>query len=415
MRRTAIVAAVRTPVGRIRGCLSSVPAHTLASLAIREAVKRAGLHGEEIDEVIYGNLYAHDISNMARYALLDAGLPLGVPGITVDRRCGTSLTAAALGDALIRSGDADCVLVGGVESDSNRPYVLMQQNRLHDMAPPMFRGKSMLAPDEIGNPHMGITAENIAEKYGISREDCDAYAVDSHRKAVAAWAAGRFDDQIVPVPVLDKNGAVQKTVQMDDVFRRDCTMETLGKLKPAFKANGVATAGNSSPNSDGASAVILMEAEKAKSLGCTVMGYVAGFASIGVDPSYMGLGPIFATRKLLKKAGRSMGGIDIIEMNEAFAPQSIACIRDLEMDISKVNPNGGAIALGHPLAATGGILVTKLVYEMNRQDLGLGLVTFCCGGGQGISLLIERYARPIWLLSASILIRGNIRERITRS
>lgn len=387
MRRTAIIAAVRTPVGRIRGALSDVPAHELGALAVKEAVRRAGIDGGVIDEVIYGNLYAHDISNMARYVTLEAGLPITVPAVTVDRRCGTSLTAISWADALIRAGDADCILAGGVESDSNRPFVMMQQKRLHDMSAPVFRGKSQLAPDEVGNPHMGITAENLAERYHITREDCDAFAVESHRKAVNAWDNGYFKEQIVPVAVTTRKGTV--TVDTDEVFRRDCTMETLARLKPAFKPDGVATAGNSSPNSDGASAVILMEESRAKELGCEILGYIAGFASAGVDPTIMGIGPVAATKKLFAKTGLTMDDIDVIEMNEAFAPQSIACIRELNMDLSKLNPNGGAIALGHPLAATGGVLVTKMVYELRRRGGGRGLVTFCCGGGQGVSLIVE--------------------------
>lgn len=389
MRRTAIVAAVRTPVGRIRGVLSDVSAPEMAAQVIGEAVRRAGIDSAMIDEVIYGNLYAHDISNMGRYAALAGGLPVSVPAITVDRRCGTSLTAISLADALIRAGDADCVLAGGVESDSNRPYVMLQQKRLHDMAAPVFRGKSMLAPDEVGNPHMGITAENLAEMYHLTREDCDAFAVESHRKAVSAWDKGYFSEQIVPITIENKKKGTSVTVDTDEVFRRDCSMETLGKLKPAFKPDGVATAGNSSPNSDGASAVILMEESRAKELGCPILGYIAGFTSAGVDPNIMGIGPVTATRKLLKKTGLTMDDIDVIEMNEAFAPQSLVCIRELEMDEQKLNPNGGAIALGHPLAATGGILVTKMVYELKRRGGGRGLITFCCGGGQGVSLLVE--------------------------
>lgn len=390
MRRTAIVAAVRTPVGRIRGALADVPAHRMATLVIGEAVRRAGIDPASIDEVIYGNLYAHDIANMARYAALEGGLPITVPAMTVDRRCGTSLTAVSLADALIRAGDAECILAGGVESDSNRPFVLMQQHRLHDMAAPTFRGKTMLAPEEIGNPPMGMTAENLADKYGITRQECDAFAVDSHRKAVEAWDDDRFREQLVPVMIKDAKKGTSTLVDTDGVFRRDCTMETLAKLKPAFRPNGVGTAGNSSPNSDGASAVLLMEESRAKALGCPILGYVAGFASAGVDPNIMGIGPVYATRKLLKKTGLSLADMDVIEMNEAFAAQSLACIRELDMDVSKLNPNGGAIALGHPLAATGGILVAKMVYELRRRDAERGLITFCCGGGQGVALIVTR-------------------------
>ena len=276
-----------------------------------------------------------------------------------------------------------------MESDSNRPYVLMQQKRLHDMAAPEFRGKSRLAPEEVGNPHMGITAENLAELYGLTRQDCDAFAVESHRKAVIAWDEGRFREQIVPVTITDAKKGTQTIVDTDEVFRRDCTMETLARLKPAFKPDGVGTAGNSSPNSDGASAVILMEAAQAQAMGCEILGYIGGFASAGVEPRIMGIGPVAATRKLMQKTGLTMGDIDVIEMNEAFAPQCLACIRELDMDVDKLNPNGGAIALGHPLAATGGVLVTKMVYELKRRGGGRGLVTFCCGGGQGVSLIVE--------------------------
>lgn len=390
MRRTAIISAVRTPVGRIRGSLAEVPAHRMAALVIGEAVRRACVDPSAIDEVIYGNLYAHEIANMARFAALEGGLPISVPAITVDRRCGTSLTAVSLADALIRAGDAECILVGGVESDSNRPYVLMQQHRLHDMTAPAFRGKTMLAPDEIGNPPMGMTAENLAEKYGITRQDCDAFAVESHRKAVQAWDNDYFREQIVPVTIEDAKKGTSTCVDTDGVFRRDCTMETLAKLKPAFKPEGVSTAGNSSPNSDGASALVLMEESAAKALSCPILGYVAGFTSAGVDPSYMGIGPVAATRKLMKKTGMTLADMDVIEMNEAFAAQSLACIKELDMDVTKLNPNGGAIALGHPLAATGGILVTKMVYELQRRNAGRGLITFCCGGGQGVSLIVER-------------------------
>ena len=389
VRKTAIVAAVRTPVGRIRGVLSEVPAHEMGALVIREAVKRAGIDAHMIDEIIYGNLYAHDISNMGRYASLEAGIPVDVPAMTVDRRCGTSLTAISLADALIRAGDADCILAGGVESDSNRPFVMMQQDRLHTFTAPVFRKESQVAPANIGNPNMGITAENIAERYHITRKECDAFSVESHRKATKAWKKGYCIEQIVPVEIINKKTKEKKIVDTDEVFRPNCTMETLGKLKPAFKADGVTTAGSSSPNSDGASAVILMEASLAKQMELPILGIINGFSSAGVDPHYMGLGPIAATKKLFKKTGLTMDDIDVIEMNEAFAPQSIACSRELAMDAEKLNPNGGAIALGHPLAATGGILVTKMVYELKRRGGGRGLITFCCGGGQGVSMIIE--------------------------
>ncbi len=389
MSRTAIVSAVRTPVGRIRGVLADVAPEKMAILVVKEAVNRAGIDPAIVDEVIYGNLYAHMIGNMGRYVALGAGLPYSVPGMTVDRRCGTSVTAISLADALIRAEDADVIVAGGCESDSNRPYVLPQQNRLHDMAAPAFRKSAAMAPGEKENIPMGITAENLAEKYGLTRQDCDAFAVASHAKATAAWDKGVFKSQIVPVVIEDKKKGTSKIVDTDEVFRRDCTMESLAKLKPAFKPDGVSTAGNSSPNSDGASAVLLMAEDKAKELGIKPLAYINGFSSVGVDPTIMGIGPVYATRKVFAKKGFSFDDIDVIEMNEAFAAQSLACIKELNMPTNKLNPNGGAIALGHPLAATGGVLVTKMVYELQRRGGGRGLVTFCCGGGNGVALIVE--------------------------
>ena len=389
MRRTAIIAAARTPVGRIRGVLADVAPEKMAISVVKEAIKRAGIEGEVVDEVIYGNLYAHCVSNMGRYVALGAGLPYSVAGCTVDRRCGTSITAISFADALIRSGDADCIIAGGCESDSMRPYVLPQQTRLHDLNAPAFRKGTNLAPDPDDNISMGLTSENLAAKYGLTRQDCDAFAVLSHQKATAAWDKGLFDSQIVPVVIEDKKKGTSKVIDTDEVFRRDCTMESLAALKPAFKPDGVSTAGNSSPNSDGASAVVLMAEDKCKELGIKPIGFINGFTAVGVDPKIMGIGPVYATRKLFAKKGWTFDSLDLIEMNEAFAAQSLSCIKELNMPMDKLNPNGGAISLGHPLAATGGVLVTKMVYELNRRGGGRGLVTFCCGGGNGVALGIE--------------------------
>ena len=389
MRKTAIVSALRTPVGRIRKSLASVQAHELASLVMKETIFRTGIDAGKIDEVIFSNLAAHEIANMGKYAALEAGIPFEVPAMTIDRRCASSLSAIALADALIRCGDADCILTGGVESDSNRPYVMLQQNSLHSIAPPKFRQGFKPVPDCIGNVPMGLTAETIAKLYGISRTDCDRFAADSHRKAAAAWDKGAFNEQVVPVITKGEKGGEEKTIGMDDIFRRDCTVESLSRLRPAFDPNGVCTAGNSSPQCDGASAVLLMEAEQAKANGLEILGYVSGSASVGVDPKIMGVGPIYAVRKLLNKTGMTLGDFDVIELNEAFAAQSIACIQELNLNPEKVNPNGGAIALGHPGSATGGILVAKMVHELKRRGGGRGLVTFCVGGGQGAAMIIE--------------------------
>lgn len=389
MRRTAIVSAVRTPVGRIRGRLAPAKAEDIAAAVIGESVRRAGIDPAAIDEVVYANLYAHEISNMGRYASLAAGLPYTVPAVTIDRRCGSSLTAIAWADCLIRSGDADCVLAGGVEMDSRRPYVLLQQEQLYSNRPPVFRASTRVAPDGMAPENMGMTAENLASMYHFTREDCDAFAVESHRKAALAWAEGRFDQQIIPVEVKPPK-AQSYWFDRDEVVRPDCSMETLAKLKPSFCEGGVGTAGNSSPMSDGASAVLLIEESRAKALGCEILGYVAGAASVGVNPSIMGIGPVYAVRKLLQRTGLSLNDVDLVEMNEAFAAQCLACIQELKFDPNRLNVNGGAIALGHPLAATGGILTAKLVYEMRRRDAHRGLVTFCCGGGQGVALMVER-------------------------
>lgn len=389
MRRTAIISAVRTPVGKAKGCLAPVSAEKLGTMVVKEAVRRGGVDPDVIDEVIYGNLYAHDISNMARFVTLAAGIPETVPGITIDRRCGTSLTAISLADALIRAGDADCVLAGGVESDSRRPYVLLQQDELYSVKPPVFRSISRLIPEEMDNLNMGMTAERLAQIYKITRQECDMFSVESHRRAASAWEKGYFEEQVIPVKVdIGKKGSYM--VSRDEAVRADCNSETLSKLRPSFCSDGIVTAGNSSPMSDGASAVLLMEETRARELGLEILGYISGFTSVGCDPHIMGIGPVPATQKLLKKTGLTLSDIDLIEMNEAFASQSLACIRELGFAEDKLNVNGGAIALGHPLAASGGILVTKLVYEMRRRDVHRGLVTFCCGGGQGVALLIER-------------------------
>lgn len=388
MREAVIVAAVRTPVGKCRGSLATVPAHKLGSIVVREAVSRAQINPYEIDEVIFSNLYNSEIANMARMVLLDAGLPIEVPGVTLNRLCGSSLNAVAYAAVLVQSGYADTIVAGGVESDSRRCYIMEKPTAAYQDAPPKFVTRKR-APDEIGDPPMGITAENLAQKYNLTREELDEFALSSHKKAAKAWEAGYFDDQIVPVDVHLEKGK-RLLFNKDEIFRPDASMESLSKLRPSFKEDGMCTAGNSSPMSDGAGAVVIMEKEKAESLGIEILAVFKGFAATGVDPNIMGIGPVPATRKLLKKAGLKIDDLDIIEMNEAFSAQSIPCIRELGMDTSKLNVNGGAIALGHPLGGTGAILTTKLVYEMKRRNLKRGLITFCCGGGQGISALFER-------------------------
>ena len=388
MREAVIVSSVRTPVGKCRGSLASVPAYKLGAMVIKEAVKRAKIDPSKIDEVIFGNLWDSDVGNMARVASLEAGLPIEVPGISLDRQCATSLNAVAYAAMFIESGYYDIIVAGGVESDSTRPYILEKSTVPYQVTPPAFKGL-FLSPPSCGNPVMGITAENIAEKYGLTREECDEFALASHKKAAKAWENGYFDEQIIPVEV-DLGKGRKATVSRDEALRPDAGIEALGKLRPVFKTDGIVTAGNSSPMSDGAGAAVIMERSMAESMGLEILGIFRGFAAAGVDPNYMGIGPVAATRKLLEKTKHKLDEIDLIEMNEAFAAQSLACIRDLELDTDKLNVNGGAIALGHPLAGTGAVLTAKMVYEMKRRQSRLGLISFCCGGGEGVAMLLER-------------------------
>lgn len=389
MREAVIVSAVRTPVGKARGALASVPAHKLCALAVREAVRRSGVDPAEIDDVVVGNLMANDLANAGRVVALEAGLPFSVPGMTVDRQCASSLNAFINATVMIEAGYADVIVAAGVESDSRRPYVMDRPTQPYQFQPPQWTTILQGGPTPDLNPSMVETAENVAAKYGLSRAECDAFAALSHRKAAAAWDAGRFAGQVVPVPV-DAGKGQTAVVDRDETVRPDTTVETLGKLRPVAGPNGVVTAGNSSPLSDGAGALVVMEKSRALALGLPVLGRLRAFAYAGVDPRYMGTGPIAATEKLWKRTGLSIRDMELVELNEAFASQSLACARDLGIDMDRLNVNGGAIALGHPLAGTGAILLTKLVYEMQARDLSLGLVSFCIGGGQGMSAVIER-------------------------
>lgn len=389
MRRAVIVSAVRTPVGKCRGSLASIEAYKLGAAVVKEAIKRANISADLVDEVIFGNLMGHDINNMARMVSLEVGLPIEKPAFSIDRQCGTSLNAIALGAMLIQLGEANVIVAGGVESDSRRPYIMLKPETPYSVTPPRFVEKLRLSPDHIGNPSMGITAENLAEMYKLTREELDIYAYNSHKKAAKAVAEGKFDEQILPIEV-DLGKGNKYVVTKDESVRPDVNLEAMAKLKPVFKEDGVVTAGNSSPMSDGAAAVVIMEEELAKSLGLEIMARYKAFTAVGVDPNIMGIGPVPATKKILQKTNLKLEDIDLIELNEAFAAQTVACIKELGIDEEKLNVNGGAIALGHPLAATGAVLTTKMVYEMKYRDAHLGLITFCCGGGQGVAMLLER-------------------------
>ncbi|MGO8694375.1 MAG: thiolase family protein [Rectinemataceae bacterium] len=382
-----IVEVARTPVGKFRQALASFEAPVLGSMAMKKVVEKSGIDPVKIDEVIFANLFDYNWGNLARIAVLEAGFPISVPAISINRQCASSLDAVALAASLIMSGAAEIVLAGGVESYSKQPFMLKRPDGAYPAALEMAPLK--VSSDTVGDPPMIITAENLAKKYGISREECDEFALNSHKKAAAAWARGFFDGETFPIEILQKRGD-PIVFKSDECVRADSTIEALGRLKPILLKDGVVTAGNSSPMNDGASAILLMSARKARELGLSPLAKVTAFASAGVDPNIMGIGPVYATRKLMERTGLKIDDFDIIEMNEAFAAQSIACIKELKIDEEKLNPNGGAIAIGHPNAASGGILTARAVRHMQEHDLERGLITFCCGGGQGFSCLLER-------------------------
>jgi len=388
MKEAVIVSAARTPIGRCRGALASVPAHQLGALAVKEAVRRAGIEPERIDDVIFANLMNHEINNMGRMVALEAGLPTSVPGITLDRQCAASLNALAYGAIQVMAGFADTIVAGGVESDSRRTWTLEKTDTAWSVQPPRF-AHIHTAPDEVGNPPMGITAENIATRYNFSRRQLDDFALRSHRLANAAWQAGRFAQQIVPVSLPERKGQPSQLAH-DESVRPDCSADGLAALRPSFLPDGLVTAGNSSPMSDGAGALVIMERSLAQRRGLKPLAVFRGYAVAGVDPNYMGMGPVPACAKLLRQTGLRVEDIALWELNEAFAAQSLACIQEIGMELNRVNPNGGAIALGHPLAGSGAILATKAVYDMQQRQLDNAVITFCVGGGQGVAVLLTR-------------------------
>ncbi len=386
-RDAVIVSAVRTAIGRQGSALASVPAHVLGAEVIKEAVKRANISAEMIDDVIIGNVLSGG-GNIARLTALQTGLSLDLPGLTIDRQCGSGINAINLAAQAIRAGDGDIYIAGGTESMSRAPYLMDRPDRPFSPVPPSFR-KSQLSPKEIGDPPMGITAENLVEKYKISRQEQDEFAFRSQQRMAKAMEEGRFDEQIVPIRIAVKKGE-SITFKTDEHPRPQTTIEGLSKLRPAFLEEGTVTAGNSSGLNDAASALVIMSREKAEELGATPLATIRAYATAGVDPNIMGIGPVPATKKVLEKSGLTLEEMDLIEINEAFAAQVIACNRELRMDPEKVNVNGGAIAHGHPLGATGAILTTKAVYELKRCNGRYALITACIGGGQGIATIIER-------------------------
>jgi 3-oxoadipyl-CoA thiolase len=397
MEDAVILSAVRTPLGRYAGALKDVRPDDLASLVVAEAVKRAGASSEEIEDVILGcaNQAGEDNRNVARMALLLAGLPIEVAGQTVNRLCGSGLQAVNTAAHAIQAGEGEIYVAGGVESMTRAPYVLGKPDTA------FARGEMKLQDTTLGwrfiNPRlselyhpysMGETAENVAERYAVSRADQDAFALESHRRAVAAIDAGRFRAEIVPVLVPAAKGETA-LVDTDEQPRRDTTPDKLARLKPAFRKDGSVTAGNSSGINDGAAALVLAARSTAEARGWRPRARIVSCAVAGVDPATMGLGPIPATRKALRRAGLTVSDLDLIELNEAFAAQSLPCMRELGLDPERVNVNGGAIALGHPLGCSGARLVTTLLHELERRQGRYGLATMCIGVGQGIATIIE--------------------------
>ena len=397
-RRVAIVAAVRTPIGRHGGSLASVRPDDLAAHAIRAVVARAGVDPALIDDVYFGdtNQAGEDNRNVARMAALLAGLPPTVPGATVNRLCASGLEAINCAARMIESGAGDIMVAGGVESMSRAPYVLSKADQAFGREQQIFdttigwrfvnpRLAAMYPPISLGE-----TAENVARAHGVSRADQDAFALASQQKWAAAHAAGRFRDEIAPVEI--PQGKKPPVVfDTDEHPRPDTTLEKLAALKPAFSkaADATVTAGNSSGINDGAAALLLVESSRAQSLGLKPLAYVGASASAGVDPAHMGIGPVPAVQKLLARTGVAAGSIDLVELNEAFAAQAVACVRGLALDPSRVNVNGGAIALGHPLGASGARIVVTLVHEMNRRGAKRGLASLCVGVGQGLATMFE--------------------------
>lgn len=391
MSDIVIVSAVRTPVGRYGGSLKSLNSGHLASIVIKEAIKRAGISANQVDEVILGEVrQSTESSNVARVAALRAGVPESSPAFTINRLCASGMQAVASAAQQIAFGQANIVVAGGTESMSNAPIYLRNSRFGGDNAKLVDSNtEAGQQPIEIYGSQlgMGITAENVAERYSISREDQDAFALESQRRAISAMTENKFQDEMVSVEVKEKKNSF--LFEKDEHPRPDTTIDMLSKLRPVFKENGTVTAGNSCGRNDGAAAMVLTSATNARKLGLKPMAKIVDWAASGVSPEVMGIGPVPAVKKLLARTGLNLNEIGLIELNEAFASQSLAVIRELHLDIEKVNVNGGAIALGHPLGATGAKIMITLLYEMIRRGEKRGIATLCVGGGQGMAILLE--------------------------
>ncbi|HKM01701.1 MAG TPA: acetyl-CoA C-acetyltransferase [Sedimentibacter sp.] len=392
MKKAVIVSAARTPIGSFGGVFASLSAIDLGVIAAKEAIKRAGIEPSMIEEVYFGNVLGAGLGqNVARQVTLGAGIPVETPALTINMVCGSGLRAVSMAAQFVESGQCDIILCGGTESMTNAPYLLPKSRwgqrmgdgkivdyMVHDGLFDIFNGY-----------HMGITAENVAEQYGLTREEQDAFANQSQVRAEEAQKSGRFAEEIVPVIIPQRKGD-PVVIDTDEYPRHGSTEDKMAKLKPAFKKDGTVTAGNASGINDGGAAFIVMSKEKADELGLKYLCEVAGYGSAGVDPKVMGLGPIPATKKALAKAGWTVDDLELVEANEAFAAQSLAVVRDLGLKSEITNVNGGAIALGHPIGASGGRILVSLIYEMQKRDAKKGLATLCIGGGMGTALLVER-------------------------
>jgi acetyl-CoA C-acetyltransferase len=391
VNEVVITSAARTAVGRYGGSLRDVGPTELGAIAAREALSRSSVAPEQVDQVVFGNVIhsAPEDMYMARVVGMKAGIPMEVPAFTVNRLCGTGVQAIVSAAQTIAVGEAEVAVAGGAESMSRGPYWMpdarwgarMGNSKLVD---PVVGGLT----DPFNDIHMGVTAENLAQSHAITREQQDEFSVESHRRALQAQEQGRFADEIVPVELKSKKGTSE--FAKDEQVRPDASVETMAKLKPVFKPDGTVTAGNASGMNDAGAAVVLMSSDRAAKVGAPTRARILSYSYCGVDPKIMGIGPVPAVKKALERAGRSLDEVEVIELNEAFAAQSLAVIKDLDLDREIVNPNGGAIALGHPVAATGAVITTKILYEMERRDAKLGLVTLCIGGGQGIAMLLGR-------------------------
>lgn len=392
MRDVVIVSAARTPIGSFGGSLKNVPTRTLGAVAVKEAIKRAGINPDQVDEVVLGCVLQGALGqNIARQIAMDAGIPKEVPAMTLNKVCGSGLRAVSLAAQMIKAGDADIVVAGGAENMSMAAYAMpaarwgarMNNTKMVDM---MVNDGLW---DAFNDYHMGITAENVAEQWGLTREQLDEFSVASQNKAEAAIKAGKFKEEIVPVEIPQRKGD-PVIFDTDEHPKFGSSMEKVAKLKPAFKKDGIVTAANASGINDAGAAVIVMSKEKADELGIKPMCAIKSYASAGVDPSIMGVGPVPSSKKALEKAGLKVEDLDLIEANEAFAAQSLAVGKDLGFDTEKLNVNGGAIALGHPIGASGCRILITLIHEMARRDAKTGLATLCIGGGQGTAIVVER-------------------------